>query len=313
MLEYAIGVDLGGTNLRAAVIDRSGKMVDKVAESHFSPGRETLLTEMVATISGLREKYGTGGLAGIGVGVPGFIAFREGVVRNSNNLAFIENFPIRDEIERRLGAPVILENDANAAALGEKWMGAGREVDDLVLLTLGTGVGGGIISGGHVIRGFLGMAGEVGHVVVVPNGNPCGCGSQGCVEKHASATAVTAMARLMQLGENLSSKEVDDLAHCDDESGAKAREIWRVFGETLGAVIATLVNTLNFPLYLLSGGVLPAWDRFAPAMFRSVEERSATYRLSQGATRIEQASLGNDAGLYGAAYLPWIEKRMAHG
>ena len=108
-----------------------------------------------------------------------------------------ENYPVRDEIEKRLGAKVILENDANAAALGEKWMGAGREVDDLVLLTLGTGIGGGIIVGGRVLRGQLGMAGELGHLTVVPNGNPCGCGNRGCVEKHASATAIAAMARLI--------------------------------------------------------------------------------------------------------------------
>lgn len=313
MLEYTIGVDLGGTNLRTAVMNRSGALLEKVAESHFSPGREELLSEMVGSVSRLRSQYGSAGLAGIGVGVPGFIAFREGVVRNSNNLAFIENFPIRDEIERRLGTAVILENDANAAALGEKWMGAGKDVDDLVLFTLGTGVGGGIISGGRVIRGFLGMAGELGHLVVVPNGNPCGCGSQGCVEKHASATAVTAMARLLQLGENLSAKEVHDLAGRDDEIGAKAREVWRVMGESLGAVVATLVNTFNFPLYLVSGGVLAAWDLFKPAMLRVIEQRSATYRLSQGATRIERAKLGNEAGLYGAAYLPWIEKRSVAG
>ncbi|MBV8906109.1 MAG: ROK family protein, partial [Acidobacteriia bacterium] len=124
-----------------------------------------------------------------------------------------------------------------------------------------------------------------------------------------SATAATAMAKLMHLGDNLSSKEVYDMAAREDEMGAKAREIWRVMGETLGAVVASMVNTFNFPLYLLSGGVLPAWDRFAPAMLRTVEQRSATYRLSQGATRIEKALLGNDAGLYGAAYLPWIEQR----
>ncbi len=313
MPEYTIGVDLGGTNLRAAAMDRSGKMLEKDMESHFSPGREELLTEMVRSISQLREKFGSGGLAGIGVGVPGFIAFREGIVRKAPNLAFIENFPIRDEIERRLGSPVILENDANVAALGEKWMGAGKDVDDLVLFTLGTGIGGGIISGGHVIRGFLGMAGELGHVVIVPNGNPCACGSQGCAEKHASATAVSAMAHLLHLGDNLSSKEVYDLAARNDDTGAKAREIWRVVGESLGTLIATMVNTFNFPLYLLSGGVLAAWDRFAPAMMRAVEQRSATYRLSQGAMRIEQAVLGNEAGLYGAAYLPWIEQRAAHG
>jgi glucokinase len=312
MIEYTIGVDLGGTNLRTAALDRSGKMLEQIAESHFSAGREALLDEMVRSISRLRDKYGSAGLAGIGVGVPGFIAFREGIVRNSNNLSFIENFPIRDELERRLGSPVILENDANAAALGEKWLGAGREVEDLVLLTLGTGIGGGIISGGRVIRGFLGMGGELGHLIIVPNGNPCGCGSQGCVEKQASATAVTAMARLMQLGENLSSEEVYRLAQHNDETGQKAREIWRVMGESLGAVLATLVNIFNFPLYLLGGGVVAAWDLFAPAMMRTVEQRSATYRLSAGTTHIEQAMLGNNAGIHGAAYLPWVEGRTAH-
>ncbi len=309
MPEYSIGVDLGGTNLRIAALNRTGTMLERIAETHFSAGRETLMEEMVRSISRLRDKHGASGLAGIGVGVPGFIVFREGVVRNSNNLAFLENFPIRDELERRLGSPVILENDANAAALGEKWLGAGKTVDDLVLLTLGTGIGGGIISGGRVIRGFLGMGGELGHLVVVPNGNPCGCGSQGCVEKQASATAVTAMARMMQLGENLSSEEVFRLAHRGDDVGAKAREIWRVMGESVGAVLASLVNIFNFPLYLVGGGVMAAWELFAPAMMRAVEQRSATYRLSGGLTRIERAMLGHDAGIYGAAYLPWIERR----
>src|SRR5215472_13685161 len=311
MPEYSIGLDRGGTNLRAAAIDRSGVLMDKISgTTQFSAGRDAVLTDMVRGISLLRQKHGPAGLAGIGIGVPGFISLREGIIRTSPNLPFLENFPIRDQIERALGTFVILENDANAAALGEKWMGAGKAVDDLVLLTLGTGIGGGIISGGRVVRGYLGMAGEVGHLTVVPNGNPCGCGSQGCVEKHASATAVTGMARLMHLGDNLASKEVYDLAIQDGETGAKAREIWRVVGESLGAAIATLVNLLNFPLYLLGGGVLAAWDMFAPAMFHTVEQRSATYHFSRSTTRIERAALGNEAGLYGAAYLPWVEKTM---
>ena len=310
MPDYAIGLDLGGTNHRAAAISRSGQMLDKIAGSvHFSEGREAVMGDMVNAITQLRQKHGVEGLAGIGIGVPGFILLKEGVIRTSPNLPFLENFPIRDEIERRLNTFVILENDANAAALGEKWIGAGRDVDDLVLLTLGTGVGGGIISGGRIIRGAQGMAGELGHIPLIANGNPCGCGSQGCVEKHASATAVTAMARLMQLGENLSAKEVFDLAGRDDAQGAKARDIWRVMGETLGMTLAVLVNTFNFPLYLLSGGVLPAWEFFAPHMMRMLELRSATYRLTKATTRVEKATLGNEAGLYGAAYLPWIEKR----
>jgi glucokinase len=306
MAEYSIGIDLGGTNLRAAAIDRSGKMLDKIGgATDFEKGREAVLGDIVFAISTLRGKHSSGALAGIGVGVPGFIRMKEGFITNSNNLPYLENFPVRDELSKRLGTPVILENDANAAALGEKWIGAGKEVDDLVLLTLGTGVGGGIISGGRVLRGSVGMAGELGHTTVVPNGNPCGCGNRGCLEKHASATAVVAMAHMMHLGENLTAKDVGDLAGQPGEVGDKARAIWQSMGEALGIALATLVNTFNFPLYLLSGGVLPAWQYFAPEMLKTVERRSFTYRASQ--TRIEKAALGNEAGLFGAAYLPWLE------
>jgi len=232
---------------------------------------------------------------------------KEGLITNSNNLPYLENVPIRDVLTNKLGTRVILENDANAAALGEQWMGAGRGVEDLVLLTLGTGIGGGIVSGGRIIRGSVGMAGEIGHISVVPNGNPCGCGNQGCLEKHASATAVAAMADLMQLGENLTSKDVYDLAKQDSEAGEKARQIWQVVGESLGMAMASLINTFNFPLYLLSGGMLPAWEFFAPHMMRVAKQRSFTFRATSGETRIAQATLGNLAGLYGASYLPWLE------
>lgn len=204
MAEYSIGVDLGGTNLRAAAVTQDGKILQRIAvTANPMLGRASLLGEMTAVINDLRASWGMDRLVGIGLGVPGFILLKEGVIRNSNNLACLEDFPFRDEMERRLGTKVVLENDANAAALGEKWMGAGRDVDDLVLFTLGTGIGGGIISHGKVLHGFLGMAGELGHLTVVPNGLPCGCGNRGCVEKHASATGITAMARVMGLGENL--------------------------------------------------------------------------------------------------------------
>jgi glucokinase len=304
MSEYSIGIDLGGTNLRAAAIDKDGKMLDKIAApTDYQNGREAVLRDIVAAIEKLREKHGVEGFKGIGVGVPGFIRIKEGFITNSPNLPYFENFPVRDELSHRLNAPVILENDANAAAFGEKWMGAGKNYDDLVLLTLGTGIGGGIISGGHILRGFVGMAGELGHITIVPNGNPCACGNRGCLEKSASATAIVAMAHMLHLGDNLTSKDVAYLATQPGEAGDKARHIFVTMGEALGIALATLVNTFNFPLYLLSGGPLPAWDLFAPEMFRVVEERSYTYRATKPA--IEKATLGNEAGLYGAAYLPW--------
>lgn len=301
MARYSIGVDLGGTNLRAAAISENGEILEKISgKTDLSGGRDAVLDDIAGRILELRERLAGQELAGVGIGVPGFIRMAEGVIVGSNNLPELEGVPVRDEIERRLGSAVILENDANAAALGEKWMGAGRDVEDLVLLTLGTGIGGGIISGGRVLHGFVGMAGEIGHITVVPNGNPCGCGNHGCLEKHASATAVEAMAYLMGLGEGLSAKDVFELA---EKGEPLARAAFARMGAALGQALAALINIFNFPLYLLSGGLLPAWDYFAPAMFAEIETRSFTWRHTK--TRVERAILGNEAGLYGAAYLPF--------
>ncbi len=301
MGEYSIGVDLGGTNLRAAAIDREGRLIEKsTGETNPTAGRDALLDEIVEFIRTLSHKVGTGQLTGVGIGVPGFIDMKRGFIVGSNNLPFFDNFPVRDEIQRRLGAPVILENDANAAALGEKWIGAGRDVDDLVLLTLGTGIGGGIIAGGQILHGNVGMAGEIGHMTVNPTGNPCGCGSVGCLEKYASATAVEAMAHLLHLGANATSEDVFKLAASGD---TKALAVWETVGRALGIAVATLINIFNFPLYLLSGGMLPAWEFFAPPMEAEIRLRSFTYRHTK--TTVGKAMLENMAGLYGAAYLPF--------
>ena len=299
MAQYSIGVDLGGTNLRAAAITADGQVLSSIrGKAKLSQGRETVVNDIVTSIKTLRDEFGPDGFLGVGVCLPGFILMDKGVILNSNNLPEFEGFAVRDAIEQKLGSPVILENDANAAALGEKWMGAGKGLDDLILLTLGTGVGGGIISGGKILHGFLGMAGEIGHITVVPNGNPCGCGNQGCLEKHASATAITGMAHLMHLGRDLSSEDVYHMALQGDE---KAKMIFEIMGRALGMALATLINLFNFPLYLISGGPLPAWDQFAPAMLAETTRRSFAFRNTP--TRIEKATLGSEAGLFGAAHL----------
>jgi glucokinase len=302
MSKYSIGIDLGGTNLRVAAIDEAGKMMRKISGgSHLSAGRDAVVGDMVTSIRALRQEFGADGLAGVGVGSPGFINMETGVVTGAPNLPGFDNFALRGAIESALGGAVILENDANAAALGEKWMGAGRDCDDLVLFTLGTGVGGGIIIGGKILHGFMGMAGELGHMTVAPNGNPCGCGNQGCLEKHASATSVTAMARMLGLGAELTSEDVYRLAIGGNE---KAQAVFGAMGQALGIALATMINALNLPLYLLSGGVLGAWDQFAPTMLEECRRRSFTFRNSK--TRIEKATLGSEAGLYGAAHLPHV-------
>jgi glucokinase len=265
-----------------------------------------VVADMAQSVEKLRGQFGRDHLAGIGAGVPGNIDMAKGVIVGWGNMPIFNGYPMRDELSKRLETKVILENDANAAALGEQWMGAGRGVDDLVLLTLGTGIGGGIIVGGRILHGQIGMAGELGHMTISPNGNPCGCGNRGCVEKHASATAVSAMARLLGLGHDLTAQQVYDLAV---QGNGRAREIFRVMGEALGIALASLVNIFNFPLYLLGGGVVASWEFFAPAMLAEVERRSFTYRstLKTAPTRIEPAKLGGDAGLFGAARLPLNE------
>jgi glucokinase len=300
MADYAIGVDLGGTNLRAAAVSRDGKMLKKISTSTpVSAGRDTVIADIVKSIQAMRQDLAGEQLKGVGVGIPGYILMDKGIVSGAPNLPDFVNYPVRDEIERGLGAKVILENDANAAALGEKWMGAGRDVQDLILLTLGTGIGGGIISSGNIVRGHLGMAGELGHVTVVPNGYPCGCGNHGCAEKYASATAVSAMAKLLNLGPDLSSEQVYQLAL---EKNERAIAIFESVGISLGTLLAGLINVFNAPLSLLGGGLTGAWDCFAPAMLAETSRRCFSYRKFPA--RIEKATLGPDAGLYGAAYLP---------
>ena len=335
MPDYSIGVDMGGTNLRIAAISTEGQLLEKITLGvKVAMGRDYVIGEMCDAIHHLTEQYrGTGGFLGAGIGVPGIIDMETGMMRKSANLPGWSDYPVRDEIERRLGAKVFLDNDANMAGLGEKWLGAGRDVDNLAMLTLGTGIGGAIILGGKLFYGLSGMAGEFGHVTVEPKGVPCGCGNRGCAERYASATAIVRMAR--EAIESGRAPELRLAASADPEFSAKsihnlaiqgdaaAQQIFERFGEVLGILLADLVNVLDLEMFVIGGGVVNAWDAFAPRMFAELRERSLVYAASapedptvskQGAsaqianytrkkTIITQALLGSDAGLYGAAWM----------
>jgi glucokinase len=323
MPSFAIGVDLGGTNLRVAAVDDTGKLLEKVTSgTEVSKGRDHVINDMTAVILELSKKFAhVGALSGIGVGVPGIIDMTTGMLRESPNLPGWHDYPVQDEIEKRLKAPVILENDANAAALGESWLGAARDYDSMCMLTLGTGVGGGIVLNGDAWRGMTGMAGELGHITVDPNGPPCGCGSRGCVEQYASATAIKRMAK--EAIANGSAPELERAAHGNVEFSAKsiyqmavqgdepARAIFRTVGWALGIVIADLANIFNAPMYVIGGGVSSAWEAFAPTMLEEIRKRSFVYGATtpadsapkRGTTIVTRALLGSDAGLYGAARL----------
>ncbi len=215
---YSVGVDLGGTNLRVAAVDSDGAILQRVSiPAVYDCGPERVVEDIVRVIGSVRGPLGAAGLRGVGIGVPGFIDTETGVVMEAANLPGFQDFPMRDEVQKHLGTPIILENDANAAALGEMWMGAGRDVKDLMLITLGTGVGGGIVSDGKILHGSRGMAGEIGHMTVYPDGNPCGCGNCGCLEKHASATAIAAMGRMLLLGRDVTAARVYQLGNEGNE------------------------------------------------------------------------------------------------
>ncbi len=280
---------------------------------------------MVEAIQSLMTKHrSSGDLCGIGIGVPGFINMDTGIIERSPNLQDWAGFPVQQEIEKRLGTKVILENDANAAAMGEKWLGAGRNTDHMVMYTLGTGVGGGIVMNGRLWHGVNGMAGELGHFNVESEGHPCGCGSRGCLEQYASATAIVRMAH-----EAIESGEAPDLA--DSARGnvefssrgiyqlaiqghASAQKIYQRVGRALAIGVGSMINALNLPMYVIGGGVSSAWDAFAPTMFQELKVRSFIYSITapdkvekgEKHTVVTIALMGSDAGLYGAARLPML-------
>jgi glucokinase len=336
MPDFSIGVDMGGTNLRIAAVSTDGQLLEKITLGvKVALGRDHVIGEMCDAIHRLTEKYrGSGRFLGAGIGVPGIIDIETGMMRKSANLPGWTDYPVRDEIERRLGARVFLDNDAKVAALGEQWLGAGRGAANMAMITLGTGIGGAIVLNGKIFYGMNGMAGEFGHVTVEPDGVPCGCGNHGCAERYASATAVVRMAReaiatgnapgLAKAADSdpeFSARSVYNLAIQGDPD---AQRIFHRFGEVLGILLAGLINILNLDMFVMGGGVVSAWDAFAPAMFAELRERSLVYAATapddplvkkEGAsagianyarkkTIITRALLGSDAGLYGAARIP---------
>ncbi|MGH9555611.1 MAG: ROK family protein [Terriglobales bacterium] len=328
MPAFAIGVDLGGTNLRIAAVSDDGRLLESVTrDTGPRRGRDAVLDEMcraIREVLGRQAKHGV--LAGIGIGVPGIIDMETGLLRESPNLPGWHDYPVRDEIERRLKTRVILENDANAAALGEFWMGAARDVHDSCMITLGTGVGGGLVLDGHLWHGMTGMAGELGHITVNPDGSVCGCGSRGCIEQYASAPAVKRMAEeaivhggapeleRLSRARDLNAKSVFLLAQRGD---AAAQAIYATVGRMLGVLLAGLVNALNLPMYVIGGGGAGAWDAFAPVMIEEVRRRSFVYAATESdprrRTQIVKAVLLGDAGLFGSARVALLaEEREKH-
>lgn len=296
MTDLVLAADLGGTNLRMAVVDSGGSfshLTKRPVPKGVSPdGLMSLIDEMAGEIRGGMS----GEFCAVAFTAPAPIPFDfDGILTKLPNLGSVAGMNFTAELKKLFGVPVTAENDATAAAIGEHWLGASRGVDNSVTVTLGTGIGGGIIINGDVIRGPDGIGGEIGHITVEPNGRQCKCGNVGCIEEYASATAIHRMA-----GE----KGLDVATAADAfaawQSGDEvARSVFDQMGRYLGQMLAGLANALNTEMFVVCGGVVNGWDAFAPSVQKAINSRS--YPAAAARAKLVRGQLGDNAGILGAA------------
>lgn len=312
---YYLGVDLGGTNIACAVVDRQGKILGKASIPTGLPAApEAIARRMAECCRRAVEQAGCAmeEIGSVGVGTPGIANARDGVVEYSCNLGFSDT-PLAGLVEAQMHKPVYLENDANAAALGEFVAGSGRGSDSLVAITLGTGIGGGVVMNRRLLTGFNFAGGEIGHFVMVEDGVPCGCGRRGCFEAYCSATALIRQTRqaMENAPDSLMWREAGALeavngqtAFSAMEQGDKAaREVVDAYIRHLACGLTSVVNIFQPEVLCVGGGVGNQGETLLKPV-REIVDREDYARASRRRTRIVPAELGNDAGIIGAALLP---------
>lgn len=315
MARNLIGIDLGGTTTKMAFVTVDGEILTKWSiPTDTSEDGKNIIPNIVQSLSKeiVNSEFSKADFLGIGMGVPGPIDIENGTVLFAVNLNWKTKKRVRDEIQAGLGLQFVLDNDANVAALGEYWKGAGEKHDDVVFTTLGTGVGGGVIAGGRLLHGINGGAGELGHITVQPNGYLCNCGKRGCLEQYASATGIVHVAKDMAndfLGtsrlkemednqENVTSKMIFYLA---DNGDILANQVVDRVTFYLGLALANVANILNPASIVIGGGVSNAGNTLLQPTTRYFQENA--FPAVRDSTRIRLAQLGNDAGVIGAASL----------
>jgi glucokinase len=307
--EFVVATDLGGTHLRVAVIDRAGNIHAQMKrETPKADSPEVVLAALVSAARGFAaEARFKGRIVAASIMVPGVIDKCNAIVVQAPNLSSLNGYALKAALENDLGWPVVLENDANAAAVGEMWLGAARGFTNVICVTLGTGVGGGIILDGKLWRGTDGSAGELGHTTVDPFGGPkCRCGNTGCLEMFASATAIVRMTgkELLRFpgtilrDQQLTAEKVYVAGLAGDEL---ALEIFKRVGVYLGIGLANLINVLGPEVIVIAGGVANGWKLFAPDMREEIAKRAIPSLVQH--VQIKPAQCGDNAGLLGAARL----------
>ena len=310
-----IGVDLGGTTIKFAIVTRDGKILDQWSiitdisdeGSHIAPS----IIDEIQTYMNTNDLTASDFL-GIGMGSPGTVNKEIGTVIGAYKLNWKTEQPLRDLIEGATQIPFHIDNDANVAALGEKWIGAGNNEPDVVFVTLGTGVGGGVITNGDLVHGAIGAAGEIGHMTIDPHGYTCTCGKKGCLETVASATGIvrvakdkaltfdqdTPLKRAILAGEVIDTKGIIDAAKEGDAYGIAVTE---EISDYLGLACGNIANLLNPSTIIIGGGVSKAGEFLADR----IRKYLAVYAFPtiRESTKIRIAELGNDAGVIGASSL----------
>ncbi len=309
-MTFAIGVDIGGTKIAAGLVTDSGELIKR--ESEPTPDDSTKIPAIVADLA--EHLAGDEKIVGIGIGAAGFTSSDRRTVRFAPNIDWIDE-PLAEHISALVDLPVVVENDANAAAWGEFTFGAGEDTDDLLLVTVGTGVGGGIVHHGQLYRGGFGIAAEIGHMRIVPDGVACGCGQRGCFEQYASGSALVRNARervtngdpgtaaLKALADGDLSKitgpALTDLAHDGD---VLSIELLAELGHRIGEGLAILASILDPRVIAIGGGVAGAGDLLLGPVVESFETHLPA-RSHRPEAEVRLAALGNAAGIIGAADL----------
>lgn len=301
-----IGIDIGGTNIKIASVSPTGEVLARgIVETHASEGPAPAFKRIH---DAARSLAGTRAISGVGIGCAGLIDQSRGILRESPNLPAWRGLQLMKLARAHFRLPIVLENDANAAAFGESFA-RGTRGRDLVFITLGTGVGGGIVTEGRLVRGVSGFGGEIGHMTVDPKGPECKCGSRGCLEAYAGSYGIVraardaARARSWKRAHRLTrpgieARDVLDAARRGDAVGrAAAREA----GEHLGIALASILNILNPSAIVFGGGIAGSFDVLEPHVRRMIARYA--FAVTASAARLELSSLGNDAAVVGAAML----------
>ena len=311
---YRIGIDLGGTNIVAAVVDETYTIISRATCKTAMPRpAEDIMDDMARLVKEAAAQAGVTmqEVAFVGIGCPGTVNRATGMIEYANNLDF-QHLPLQAEMEARLGCPVALENDANAAAFGEYVAGSGKDVDSCVCITLGTGVGGGVILDGNIFTGCNSSGAELGHIVIVADGEDCTCGRRGCWEAYSSATALirqtrAAMeahpeSRLWEIAPTLDEVSGKTAFDGRDMGDPVATEVVNYYIHMLGCGLTNIVNIFQPEVLSIGGGICKQGDKLLKPLYDYIcAERYS--KNSQKQTRLEIAQLGNDAGLIGAAFL----------